>query len=229
MKFLIKFLFIAGLSLLSCTTQAALIDRGNRLIYDNDLNITWLQDANFAKTSSYDADGRLNWAAANAWAEQLTIAGISGWRLPGLTDSNVYVGANSSNSELAHLFYDELGGQAEADLAVQHNGNYALFNNLQSSVYWQKDQLAIAPGLALGWGFVMGGGVLSGYQNLYNESSEFHAWAVHGGDIGAIVNDVPPASVPVPAAAWLFATGLLGVLGIRSKKNMVFKHWARLC
>jgi hypothetical protein len=205
MKYQIKSLFIAALSLLSCASQAALIDHGNGLIYDKDQDITWLKDAN--------SGGRLNWTAANAWAEQLTVGGFSDWRLPGLTNSTVFVGANSNNSELAHLFYGQLGGQAEADLADQHNVNYDLFNNLQSSVYWLKDEQAIAPGLALGWGFVIGSGVLSGYQNLYNEDSEFHAWAVHSGDIGA------STSVPVPAAAWLFASGLLGVLGIRSKKR----------
>ncbi|MCP4407494.1 MAG: DUF1566 domain-containing protein, partial [Gammaproteobacteria bacterium] len=40
------------------TVQATLIDRGGGLIYDDVLNITWLQDANYAETSGY--------AAANA-------------------------------------------------------------------------------------------------------------------------------------------------------------------
>ena len=30
------------------------------MIYDSDLGITWLQDANYAETSGYDADGRMN-------------------------------------------------------------------------------------------------------------------------------------------------------------------------
>jgi len=33
---------------------AILTDRGGGLIYDDDLNITWLQDANYADTSGYD-------------------------------------------------------------------------------------------------------------------------------------------------------------------------------
>ena len=209
MKNQVRTLFIVWLSLMSCATQAALVDHGNGLIYDNDLDITWLQDAN--------SGGRLNWTAANAWAEQLTVSGFSDWRLPGLTNSTVCVGANCSNSELAHLFYGQLGGQAETDIAVHHNANFHLFNNLQSSVYWLKDEQAIAPGLALGWGFVTGSGVLSGYQNLYNEGTELYAWAVHRGDIGAIISPEPPSSVPVPAAVWLFASGLLGVFGIRRK------------
>lgn len=211
MKHQFNLLVMATLGLLSGVAQASLIDRGNGLIYDSDLNITWLQDANRVKTTQFDADGRLSWAAANAWAEQLTVAGLGGWRLPRLTDSTFCVGNRCGNSELAHLFYNELGGQAEGDLTVQHNGNYALFNNVRSSVYWLKDELAIAPGVSLGWGFVTGGGVLGGYQALYNEGSEFHAWAVHAGDIGAQPDISTPANVPLPAAGWLFVTGLLGL------------------
>jgi hypothetical protein len=38
----------------------------------------------------------------------------------------------------------------------------------------------------------------------------FHAWAVRDGDIGA---------VPIPAAAWLFGSGLLGLIGVARKKT----------
>lgn len=217
MNYQIKSLFVAAaLSLLTFTAEAALIDRGNGLIYDNDLNITWLQDANFAKTSEFDNDGRLSWADANAWAEQLTVAGFSDWRLPRLTSSTDCIGANCSHSELEHLLNGELGGESEAGLALQHNSNYALFNNLHPSVYWLKNELADAPGLSLGWGFATNRGIHGGYQDVYHEAREFHVWAVHDGDIGA---NISPSSVPAPAAAWLFASGLLGVLGIRSKKR----------
>lgn len=50
----------AGLSL-SGAAQATLIDRGGRMIYDDVLDITWLQDANYAMTSGHDADGRSQW------------------------------------------------------------------------------------------------------------------------------------------------------------------------
>jgi len=216
MKHHLKLLALALLGLMSTASQAALVDRGNGLVYDSDLNITWLKDANLAQTSLYDADGRMSWTAANAWAEQLNFAGFSDWRLPGLTNSNICVGSQCSNSELAHLFYGELGGQAEADLATQHNANYALFSNVQSSVYWLRDSLAIAPGYALGWGFVTGGGVLAGYQNLYNQGSEFHAWAVHAGDIG-FNSELPPSNVPLPGALWLFTGGLAGLLAGRKR------------
>ena len=44
---------------ISSSSHAALYDRGNGLIYDDVLNITWMQDANYAKTSGYDPDGAM--------------------------------------------------------------------------------------------------------------------------------------------------------------------------
>lgn len=45
----------------SGAAQAALIDRGGGLIYDTDLNITWLQNANYGAGSTYDDIG--NWGS----------------------------------------------------------------------------------------------------------------------------------------------------------------------
>ena len=52
------------------------------MIYDSVLNITWLSDANYAATQYVesggvqgDADGRMNWSAANAWAAGLSYSG----------------------------------------------------------------------------------------------------------------------------------------------------------
>ena len=38
-------------------SNSSLIDRGGGLIYDTVLDVTWLQDANYAFTSEYDDDG----------------------------------------------------------------------------------------------------------------------------------------------------------------------------
>src|SRR5262252_9804231 len=79
----------AGIALLTlvlpCMCYAALYDRGNGLIYDSVLNITWLQDAQYAQTSGYDSDGIFDWADAETWVHQLNYMGITGWRLPTLT------------------------------------------------------------------------------------------------------------------------------------------------
>lgn len=119
MKRLIVVLW-AGI-ILSGAAQAALIDRGGGMIYDTDLNITWLADANYAKTSGYDADGAMTWAAANTWASSLVYGGFSDWRLArnssvngaswnfsysfaGTTDIGFNI--TSPNSELSYMYYD---------------------------------------------------------------------------------------------------------------------------
>jgi len=88
----------------SGAANALLIDRGGGLIYDDVLDITWLQDANYAFSSGYAAanavdngssatnniftDGRMGWDAANTWADGLSyydsVRGVTydDWRLP---------------------------------------------------------------------------------------------------------------------------------------------------
>jgi hypothetical protein len=68
--------------------QAALIDRGNGMIYDTVLNVTWLQDVTYARTSGADADGVFNFADANNWANSLVYGGYTDWRLPTLSPVN---------------------------------------------------------------------------------------------------------------------------------------------
>lgn len=56
--------------------------------YDTTLNISWLADANYAKTSGYNLTGRLGWSEAMDWVNNLSFYGISGWRLPTLSPVN---------------------------------------------------------------------------------------------------------------------------------------------
>ncbi len=81
----------------SCPAGAVLIDRGGGLIYDNILNITWLQDANYAYTQNYSQlqfGKYLSWSDAVLWADQLTyfdsVRGVtySDWRLPKISPLN---------------------------------------------------------------------------------------------------------------------------------------------
>lgn len=84
------------------TVSATLINRGSGLIYDNVLNVTWLQDANHAKSSGYDADGAMNWGEATAWAANLQYAGYEDWRLPTLIPISAtfnYLGTNNASSD----------------------------------------------------------------------------------------------------------------------------------
>lgn len=69
------------------STQAALIYRGNGLIYDNVLDVTWVQDVALSQTL-LGGDGRFDWFGAKAWVDQLEYGGYDDWRLPTLTPVN---------------------------------------------------------------------------------------------------------------------------------------------
>ncbi len=130
MKTPVRLAIVTGLALLTADTGvAALFDRGGGLIYDNVLDVTWLQDANYAKTLGIAPNG-LTWQEAVAWVSSLAYYDsvrdvvLDDWRLPMLTpingndfcyrflyDGNCDYGYNvkSTKSELAYMFHQNLG------------------------------------------------------------------------------------------------------------------------
>jgi len=78
--FLFVMLFFFGITGIA---NATLWDRGNGLIYDDVLDITWLQDTSYARTSGYIETlpyyisyGQIHWPQAMTWADQLTYGGV---------------------------------------------------------------------------------------------------------------------------------------------------------
>ena len=179
---------------------AELHDRGGGLIYDDVLNVTWLQDTNYAKTSGYDDDGSMNWYDAIEWVGQLEYSGYDDWRLPATVDGPVQpgydgtttAGYNITNSEMGYMFYVELGnlGFTSTDGIAPQLGygltNAGPFLNLQSGTfddYWSGTEYSLAPVSA--WNFRMG----QGRQHLsYKTSDDYrYAWAVRDGDVIPII------------------------------------------
>jgi hypothetical protein len=202
------------LLLLVGTAQAALLSRlGGESVYDTVRNITWLADANAGAGSIYDTgssatDGRMNWANANAWAASLTFGGHSDWRLPttwepdptcsGRPDSD---GLGCRLSEMGHLFYTELGGTALESILTSDDPDLALFRNINELGSWSSTEFGPNPVRAYFFEFVAGG-----RQESTSKIAYLHAWAVAEGDVFA------SSIVPIPAAVWLFGSGL-GALG----------------
>src|SRR5688572_13134405 len=82
-----RVLLIGAMSLAaSASSQAALIDRGSGLIYDNVLNVTWMLDV--ALSGTQGGSGIFNWSGAQDWAQQLVYGGYDDWRLPTLKPVN---------------------------------------------------------------------------------------------------------------------------------------------
>lgn len=211
------------LGLNASNSQAALIDRGGGLLYDTVLNVTWLQDANYAKTNGYSTTGRLSWQDAMQWADNLQVGGFDDWRLATITDTGspgcnfAYGGTDCGHntqpatSELSYMFYVNLGlksvydsqGIFQADFGVA-NGNLAieqadvgLVKNLHAYNYWSGSPYA--PDLDRAWQF----NTTFGIQGHNPKTELQHVWAVRDGDV---------AAVPIPSAVWLFGSALLSAL-----------------
>jgi hypothetical protein len=204
--------------------------------YDTALDITWAADANI--------NGRMNWSTANAWAAGLTLGGVSGWRLPTVspingstfdrswsnnattdrgyaptttdgTDGGWRDASNTPVSEMGHMYYVTLGnlGQCTPDDAdpsscVEQPGwgltNTGPFDDVQTGNYWSGKEFDSDDA----WGFNI---FFGGYQGFDRQGVSHYAWAVRAGDV--------PAVVPVPAAAWLFGSGLIGLIGIARRRK----------
>ena len=90
---------------------------GGAAVYDTDLNITWLANANLAKSNTFGtpgvgADGSISWTAAQNWIASMNAAkylGFSTWRLPTtpMSDSSCNGGFGCTGSEMGRLFYLE--------------------------------------------------------------------------------------------------------------------------
>jgi hypothetical protein len=200
----ISFLVAGALVFVLGSAQAALIDRGSGLIYDDDLNITWLQNWGLGG-SQLDWNGAMSWVANLDYYDTVRKVTYTDWRLPHTNSSCSYDGC--ANTELGHLRYTELGGTAGNSLAARHNANYELFND-PTAQYWSDLQI-------LGNVYYMD--FYSGRQDTHPLSANAYAWAVRDGDVSA----ASIAAVPEPEtfAMLLEGLGLLGFMA-RCRKNL---------
>ena len=166
--------------------------------YDGDTGIYNLTSADFNTGT-----GAMTWFGAQAWANNLTLGGVTGWSLP-TTPVEAY-GTNITNSQMGDLFYNQLGGAASTDIATTHNANYNLFTSVQSDVYWSGSEYAPDPDYA--WLFV----TEYGDQQYYGKDGQLYAWAVRPGDV---------AAVPVPGAFWLFGSAMVGLMGLKRRGSI---------
>ncbi len=217
------------LGLNSMTVQAALFDRGGGLIYDDVLDVTWLQDANYAKTSGYSVHG-MDWETANAWADGLVFRSYEDWRLPRITDilaqgcDNGFSGTdcgynvNTNSSELAYMFHVNLKNSGKIDpngnlipgfngiinssfQNAAHDNAVIDFNNIYPGFYWSHNDYYPNSFFAMAYEMQIG------YQGPIEKFIQTAAWALRDGDV---------TTVPIPSSIWLFASGLLGL--VTSKK-----------
>lgn len=204
-------LSVLALGALSAT-HAALIDRGGGLIYDTDLDVTWLSDTTIGGYG-ISWDGALIWAANFSYYDSVRDVTYTDWRLPKAdTACSSY---NCTGSELGHLFYNELGGVAGQTITTTHNDNYNLFQNISEwSYFWTGNEYAGFCDAEWGycfeaWDFYFYIGAQGHNLKTY---TDYYRWAVRDGDVAGM------SVVPVPAAFWLFGSGLLGLIGVAYRR-----------
>jgi hypothetical protein len=188
-----------------------------------------MQDANYAKTSGYAINGEMGWSYASAWAANLVYGGYSDWRLPsarligdpsfsfdGSTDNSY----NNIRSEIGHLLLD-LGNKSAINSAGEPipdyiygvrstftdpaTGREVSFLNLKPMMVWEAEK-GVTEIDQRAWFFY----TVDGYQGQGWEHNGYGAWPVRDGDVGA---------VPVPAAVWLFGSGLISLVAAARKRK----------
>ncbi|HYQ71791.1 MAG TPA: VPLPA-CTERM sorting domain-containing protein [Gammaproteobacteria bacterium] len=187
------------------------------------------------------------WATALSTVSGLDLWGYDQWRLPdtspingaafnlaetndGTTDIGYNISAPgtlyeySTASELAYMFFHTLGNLSFLDtsgtpLASGYGvTNSGPFSGLFDYFWWSGQGPFVLPedpgtDRALGFGFA------TGRQRAIDAVRGGLLWAVHPGDIGTAAIITSP--VPIPAAVWLFASGLLGLVGIARRGELV--------
>jgi hypothetical protein len=194
-------------------SEAALIDRGGGLVYDTALNITWVQNASYINTAGQP--GNSTWDGAMAWADQLTyydsVRNVpwSDWRLPTTINRPIafleqFYNTNPTiNDEMAYMYYVNLGFKADYsddinDAPIPVIPTDSPIQNIVFRAYWTGTSSADARNRA--WFFHFH----QGWESIENpDGSVMGAWAVRDGDV---------ASVPIPGAAFLFVSGLIGII-----------------
>jgi len=150
--------------------KAELFDRGSGLIYDDSLNITWLQNAN--------SEGTMTWSDADDWAANLVFNDYNDWRLP-TTDTSC-PGKDCVGNEMGHLFYSD----------NINDENPGVFTDVKSSMYWSSTEFDENTAWRFNFKY--------GSQGTSEKDQTRYAWAVRDGESAPPVAPEPLSYLLVP-------------------------------
>jgi hypothetical protein len=190
----------------SAAVQAALSEPVDGMVYDDVLDLCWLQDAS--------ASGELTWEEAVAWAENLEFGGHDDWRLARMSNTSPTTSitvCTSTNAEACRTGGNELGYNLYHNLGGPGTGNRGPFTNIPTFV-WS----GTAGTVGIVWTLSADNGIQFDFDlDEAGFDTSFHGWAVRPGQCRA----APGGAEPVPAVgAWgLGALGLLLMLLARAR------------
>ena len=194
---------------------------GGDVLVDDDLGIMWLADMRladsqtFGLTTGIGINGEMNWFTTNTWIAAMNAhngglgwLGFNDWQLPttavpdaSCTPSGASqpagTGTGCTGSDMGHLYYTEFGLSAGTNASTA--AATAGFSNLATGEFY--------------WSGTLDG--VNGYDFSFGSGSQ----ATLGRGFTLFVVPVRTNTVPVPAALWLFGSGLLGLVGMARRKK----------
>ena len=188
-KFVLTILVLLFALCIANTSNAALFDRGGGLIYDDLLDITWLQYANYSGQT-------MTWDDATDWVENLDYHGYDDWRLP--ASDTTCSGSDCINSEMGHLFYTE-GVSSDSP---------GLFTDVKPSMYWSSTESSGNASQAWRFSFKYG------TQGESVKTLSRYAWAVRDGDSAP-----PVVPEPISSALFITGGVTLGIRRFLGKQT----------
>jgi hypothetical protein len=195
--YILKFAATIIAFVLSTSSQAALVERmGGRADYNEIAHLTWPTDTNHKKSRGYANDEHVNRDATNNWALQWDVSGVTGWHLAD-TDSPC-ADAYCSKREAGTLFHNKPDASRGNNNPSRHNTKHDLFSH-KDSRYWSDSWHTNRPDDTPYAEYYRGGQGHSG-KTYHFDKCEVSA-------------------VPVPAAVWLFGSGLICLIGIGRRKT----------